>query len=88
MIQPYWQRIQKKGLQILIEFATSNHLTLIPRTAGTSLAGQCVGDGIIVDVSKYFTNILDQDMKEISQTLIKSIHPNGVKKIVDSILKE
>ena len=26
----------EKDLQILIEFATSNHLTLIPRTAGTS----------------------------------------------------
>jgi len=40
----------EKDLQILIEFATSNNLTLIPRTAGTSLAGQCVGEGIIVTV--------------------------------------
>ena len=37
---------------------------LIPRAAGTSLAGQCVGDGIIVDISKYFTKILDLDIEK------------------------
>ncbi len=51
----------KKDIQKLIEFATLKSITLIPRTAGTSLAGQCVGDGIVVDVSKYFTNILAFD---------------------------
>jgi len=29
----------------LIKFAREHHTSLIPRTAGTSLAGQCVGDG-------------------------------------------
>ncbi len=48
----------EKDIKILIEFATLNNITLIPRTAGTSLAGQCVGDGMIVDVSKHFTNII------------------------------
>lgn len=48
-------------LKKLIAFATKNEITLIPRTAGTSLAGQCVGDGIVVDVSKHFTNILAFD---------------------------
>lgn len=50
-----------EDLKILIEFADQNNVTLIPRTAGTSLAGQCVGDGIVVDVSKHFTNILEFD---------------------------
>tara|TARA_B110001469_G_scaffold47974_1_gene46954 strand:+ start:9604 stop:12504 length:2901 start_codon:yes stop_codon:yes gene_type:complete len=48
----------ENDLKILIEFATKNKITLIPRTAGTSLAGQCVGDGIVVDVSKHFTAML------------------------------
>ena len=48
-------------IQQLIAFATKNEITLIPRTAGTSLAGQCVGDGIVVDVSKHFTNIISFD---------------------------
>ena len=43
----------------LIHFAREHHTSLIPRTAGTSLAGQCVGEGIVVDVSKYFTQILE-----------------------------
>ncbi|TMM32118.1 FAD-binding protein [Polaribacter aestuariivivens] len=50
-------------IKILINFATKNNITLIPRTAGTSLAGQCVGDGIVVDVSKHFTNIISFDEK-------------------------
>ncbi|HYK45954.1 MAG TPA: FAD-linked oxidase C-terminal domain-containing protein [Parafilimonas sp.] len=48
----------------LIEFAHSERSSLIPRTAGTSLAGQVVGNGIIVDVSKYFTNILELNKDE------------------------
>lgn len=35
----------------LVHFATENNLSLIPRGAGTSLAGQCVGNGIVVDCS-------------------------------------
>ena len=34
-------------LKVLIQFATKNKIGLIPRAAGTSLAGQCVGEGII-----------------------------------------
>ena len=42
----------------LVAFARAEKKSLIPRAAGTSLAGQVVGNGIIVDVSKYFTQIL------------------------------
>jgi FAD/FMN-containing dehydrogenase/Fe-S oxidoreductase len=48
----------------LIEFAHAEKTSLIPRTAGTSLAGQVVGKGIIVDVSKYFTQILELNTAE------------------------
>ncbi|MDR6196573.1 FAD-binding and (Fe-S)-binding domain-containing protein [Siphonobacter sp. SORGH_AS_0500] len=43
----------------LLTFARNHRVTLIPRTAGTSLAGQVVGSGIVVDLSKYFTEILE-----------------------------
>jgi FAD/FMN-containing dehydrogenase/Fe-S oxidoreductase len=52
-----------KDIKLLITFAAKSNITLIPRTAGTSLAGQCVGDGIVVDVSKHFTNIISFDEK-------------------------
>lgn len=58
----------EKDIEVLIDFARKNNITLIPRTAGTSLAGQCVGDGIVVDVSKHFTSILafDEQAKTIT----------------------
>ncbi|AQG81268.1 FAD-binding and (Fe-S)-binding domain-containing protein [Spirosoma montaniterrae] len=46
-------------LKVLISFARQYKTSLIPRTAGTSLAGQVVGSGIVVDVSKHFTKILE-----------------------------
>jgi FAD/FMN-containing dehydrogenase/Fe-S oxidoreductase len=51
-------------LKKLIHFAKSEKTSLIPRTAGTSLAGQVVGNGIVVDVSKYFTQIIELNAEE------------------------
>ena len=51
-------------LKKLISFASTEKTSLIPRTAGTSLAGQVVGNGIIVDVSKNFTRILELNVEE------------------------
>ncbi len=48
-------------LREIIRFANRNHLGLIPRAAGTSLAGQCVGNGLIVDIGPGFSNILSVD---------------------------
>ena len=56
-------------IRLLILFANANNTSLIPRTAGTSLAGQCVGEGIVVDVSKYFTRILDINESERTVTV-------------------
>ncbi len=49
----------KEDIKKLLRFAADNKTSLIPRTAGTSLAGQVVGNGIVVDVSKNFTQILE-----------------------------
>ncbi|MEM7658736.1 MAG: FAD-linked oxidase C-terminal domain-containing protein [Bacteroidota bacterium] len=54
----------KEDLIQLIHFAKSAHSSLIPRTAGTSLAGQCVGDGIVVDTSRHFNQILEINAEE------------------------
>lgn len=64
-----------EDLQKLIAFARAQKTTLIPRTAGTSLAGQCVGDGIVVDVSKYFNKILAFD--EAAKTI--TVQPGVVR---------
>ena len=47
-----------------IKFARKNGITLIPRAAGTSLAGQVVGKGVVVDVSRYMNHVLEINEKE------------------------
>ncbi|TAH20558.1 MAG: FAD-binding oxidoreductase [Cytophagales bacterium] len=54
----------EEDIKKLILFAKANKTSLIPRTAGTSLAGQVVGNGIVVDVSKNFTKILEINVEE------------------------
>ncbi len=48
----------------LIDYARQHHTHLIPRAGGTSIAGQVVGDGIVVDVSRYMNKILKINSKE------------------------
>ncbi|MFD2966693.1 FAD-binding and (Fe-S)-binding domain-containing protein [Sphingobacterium bambusae] len=53
-----------QDLQLLIAFARKEGVSLIPRAAGTSLAGQVVGKGIVVDVSRHFTAIQEINSAE------------------------
>jgi FAD/FMN-containing dehydrogenase/Fe-S oxidoreductase len=53
-----------KDIKALIKFANNQKISLIPRAAGTSLAGQCVGNGIVVDISKHFNQILEINTNE------------------------
>lgn len=54
----------KSDLKKLIQLATEQKVALIPRAAGTSLAGQVVGNGIVVDISKHMTRILEVNTGE------------------------
>jgi FAD/FMN-containing dehydrogenase/Fe-S oxidoreductase len=54
----------KEDIRLLVNFAKKHNSSLIPRTAGTSLAGQVVGSGIVVDVSKYMNRILEINKEE------------------------
>ena len=67
----------------LIQFATENKISLTPRTAGTSLAGQTVGNGIIVDVSKYFTRIISFD----ADKKIVTVQPGVIRDELNLYLK-
>ncbi|MFV0346295.1 MAG: FAD-binding oxidoreductase, partial [Bacteroidales bacterium] len=54
----------KADIKEVINFAGKNKISLIFRGAGTSLAGQVVGKGLIVDTSKYMTEILEVNTDE------------------------
>ncbi len=76
----------KDDLVILVNYARENNTSIIPRTAGTSLAGQVVGNGIIADISKHFDKIIEVNKKEgyawvepgiIRDDLNKHLEPYG-----------
>jgi FAD/FMN-containing dehydrogenase/Fe-S oxidoreductase len=71
----------------LIEFARRMKTSLIPRTAGTSLAGQVVGGGIVVDISRHLNKIIEVNVEEhwvrvepgvVLDELNKLLEPHGL----------
>lgn len=48
----------------LLAFAAKHRIGIIPRAAGTSLAGQVVGSGIVADISRHFGKILEINVEE------------------------
>ncbi len=51
-------------IQEIVRWAHANHISITPRSAGTSLAGQATGNGLIMDVSRHMTAILDVDVQK------------------------
>jgi len=54
----------KDDIKKIIAFACREGASVIPRGAGTSLAGQVVGPGIVIDISKYLNHILEFNAEE------------------------
>ena len=54
----------EEDIRKLMLLAKEKAVDLIPRAGGTSLAGQVVGSGIVVDISKHWNKILEINVKE------------------------
>src|ERR1044071_9656548 len=48
-------------LQAAVELAARYKVPILPRGAGTSLAGQAIGDALILDCSRWLDSILEID---------------------------
>lgn len=48
-------------VRTLVQFAAKHRVPLVPRAAGTSLAGQVVGGGIVVDLGRHLNRIVSLD---------------------------
>ena len=70
-------------IQALIRFANQHHIPLIPRAGGTSLAGQAIGRGIVVDVSKHMTHIEAVD----PQARTVWVQPGVIRDVLNQHLK-
>ncbi len=83
--KPYgvaWPR-NVEDAHALLEFAKSEGIPLIPRTAGTSLAGQVVGPGLIVDFSRHMNRILEIN----PDTKTVTVEPGVIRDSLNAALK-
>jgi len=72
-------------LKNLIEIAGKFRIPLIPRTAGTSLAGQVVGSGLIVDISRHMTKILEINVDEHWARVQPGVIPDELNKTTEPL---
>jgi len=54
----------REDIRQILQFCHQNSIPVIPRGGGTSLAGQVVGNGLVVDVSRYMTKIIEINKDE------------------------
>src|SRR4051794_29229914 len=46
-------------VRALVRYAAEHEIPLIPRGAGTGVAGESLGSGLVVDLSRHLRSILD-----------------------------
>jgi FAD/FMN-containing dehydrogenase/Fe-S oxidoreductase len=66
----------KEDLKKLLSFAAAFHTGIIPRAAGTSLAGQVVGSGLIADMSRHFNRVIEINTEERWVSLEPGVVPD------------
>ena len=67
----------------LLTFCRQHNIPIIPRAAGTSLAGQVVGEALIVDVSRHMNKIIDIDAENQRAT----VEPGVILESLNSAVK-
>src|SRR5262245_26658153 len=46
---------------VIVQIAAEHRTPIVPRGGGTSLSGQSIGPGLVVDCSKHLNNIIELD---------------------------
>jgi D-lactate dehydrogenase len=69
-------------IQSLFKFTQQNKIPMTFRAAGTSLSGQAVTDGILVDISKHWGNYSVEDNKELIR-----FQPGIIGGFINNVLK-
>ncbi len=54
----------REDVAVAVRIAAAHRVPILPRGAGTSLAGQTVGPGLVVDCSKHLNRILEVNREE------------------------
>lgn len=66
-----------------LRICARHRVPITPRTAGTSLAGQAVGPGFVLDIGRYMTRILEVD--EVNRTV--RVEPGVIRDELNRILR-
>lgn len=74
----------RKDVVEIVKFCRQHKLSIIPRAGGTSLAGQCVGNGLVVDVSRFMNKLISVDEKN----KVAVVQPGIVRDELNHYLKE
>ncbi|MDK1029963.1 MAG: FAD-linked oxidase C-terminal domain-containing protein [Anaerolineae bacterium] len=59
----------QEELHAIVELASKNKVPILARGAGTSLAGQAIGEALILDCSRYLNKLIDIDPKAQTATV-------------------
>ncbi len=59
----------QEDLQSAVELAAKYKIPILPRGAGTSLAGQAIGDAVVLDCSRWLNSILAMDVEAKTATV-------------------
>ena len=73
---------QAKDVEILASYSADNGIPLIPRGAGSGLAGGAIGQGIIVDFSRHMNQVVSIGSDRVR------VQPGIVREQLNQILRE
>ncbi len=68
----------RDDIEQTVRLAAQAGVPILPRGGGTSLAGQAVGEAVILDLSKYMNRVLELSMAERSVTVQPGIVQDGL----------
>jgi FAD/FMN-containing dehydrogenase len=65
-VMPYTVLIPKtmEDVHAAVELAAQYRLPILPRTAGSSLAGQAVNEALVIDMSRHLDQVLEVNTEE------------------------
>ena len=72
-------------VQAAVELAARHRVPLLPRGGGSSLAGQCVGPGLVIDTTKYMDRILAVDKEAGTATVQAGISIGILNRTLDPL---
>ena len=85
-VEPYGVVLPRheKDLIKVVQTAAQYNVPVIPRAAGTSLAGQCVGKAIILDISKYMNKAISIDIDSESVWVQPGVIQDELSRMVEA----